>query len=190
MTDLPPGPVPARPWGDAVPWEALEDLAAGALPQAEATVLRARMASDPAWARAFAEVETVQHALEAEGLFAFPRSLAARIVEHALGAPRLGWAGVAWRAAASVALAVSAWSAWVGGAPALPRTGSLPAWAQAPVDLPGSEVLASAPSVPAGAAPWAALGAVVLLGAGLALARRWGTGLTGGRSLLGNGRAA
>jgi hypothetical protein len=194
MTATPPAPAPASaphdPPAEAIPWEALEDLAAGALPAAHAAHLCARIAAEPALASAFARVTTVQGALASEGLFAFPASLAERIAADLLAPAPLGWGAIAWRAAASVALAASAWAAWVGGAPSVSAPKELPAWARAPVDLSGRGLLGEAPALPAGSALWAALGACALLAGGVVLARRWGTGRSGTGGLQGAGRSA
>src|SRR5688500_11619865 len=64
----------------AVPWEALEDLAAGALPVGEARALERRLAAEPGLAAAYGRVLHVQRALDAERLLPFPASLAARIL--------------------------------------------------------------------------------------------------------------
>jgi hypothetical protein len=180
MTPTPPAPfeptgAPRAPVD--VPWEALEDLAAGALPPAEATALRARLATEPGWAAAYARVAALEHALALEGLYPFPAALAARIVDDAIGVRRLGAGALAVRVAAAVVLAVGAWTALLGRAPAPPTSDVLPEWTQAPIALPGERALAVAPAVPAPAAPWAAAGALALVAGGVVLARRWGTGL-------------
>jgi hypothetical protein len=166
--------VPGDP--DDVPWTALEDLAAGALTPQDAARLRARIAAEPALAAAFARVEALDAALALEGLHEFPADLGIRILDEALGVTRLGAGAVAWRVAAAVVLAVSAWVAVLGRAPAVPRADALPAWAHAPVALPADRALAAAPELPAPAAPFAALAAVALVAGGIVLARRWGTG--------------
>jgi hypothetical protein len=121
----------------------------------------------------------LDRALALEGLYPFPAALAARIVADAVGAPGLGAGAVAARVAAAVVLAVAAWTAFLGRAPAPEAREALPALMPAPVVLPTDRALAAAPALPAPAAPWAAAGALALVAGGVVLARRWGTGLRG-----------
>ena len=175
---------PLAPNPDAFepPWDDLEALADGALPPSRAARLHDEIRSHPGWPEAWARCEAVSRALGTEGLYPFPPDLALRILADTVGAPRLGALALLGRLAAAVALAVGAWSAWLGGAPAAPSSSGLPAWSRAPVDVSGSGLWAAAPAVPSSGAPWLAAGAVGLVAVGVVLARRWGTGPSQGEA--------
>jgi hypothetical protein len=173
----PPSGARAEP---PVPDEALEALAAGELPAAEAAPLRARVAADPALAGRLARALLVEEALRSLRVEPAPQGVVARVL---LGLPRPVPAsrrvllGRFAAAAASFALAAlslaEAAPALAAEAPAL-RLAEAVAPAAALARRVGSpETLSAVPDV-AGlpGAAWAALGAA-LLAAGPLLARRW-----------------
>lgn len=162
-----PSPVPYD-----LPYEALEDLVAGRLDPTAARALEARIAAEPAVARAAEEIRSVARALGHEGLYACPSALLAAIVaEYTVPAWSLGRRALAL--AACVLLAVGALTALTGRLPA-PDTPLLPALSAAPVVLPATDLLAQAPMIEGRLAPFAVALAGLLLAGGVLLARRWG----------------
>lgn len=124
----------------SIPWQALEALAAGDLPPRDALALRARLASEPELARAFAQIESEEAALRQLEAVPLPRGLLARIQQAVEGAARvpfgpvlgLRWAAV--RVAAAVLMFLGTWWMLHEGAPDLETlTRPLPAVAEVAV---------------------------------------------------------
>lgn len=161
------------------PWEALEALAAGELPPAEARALEARIRAEQGWTDAYAEVREVERRLRDEPLLPLPPMLVERVMAELLPTARERPLVVLARAAAAVLVFIASWLAFSGDVPALADIGPRTEVAAA---LP--QVLASAPEgrLPAEIGPategvdvasaLAAAGAL-LLGLGLALNLRW-----------------
>ncbi|MDJ0974200.1 MAG: hypothetical protein QNJ98_07055 [Planctomycetota bacterium] len=194
MTDtpLPPPDSPESP----IPWGALEDLAAGDLPPAEARDLQARIDQNPALAKAYAEAERLEALLRAEAPYAAPLGLTQRVLavvvpEATFARPR-PLATLA-RVAAVVLVFFSSWLIVGGETPALAAvreaplvTAALPTvktsavvpepdrWYRSPVLAEATAVARpeSTESVPGEPLVFAAAGLLVL-GLGVGLAARW-----------------
>ncbi|MHC5011686.1 MAG: hypothetical protein ACYTG6_12190 [Planctomycetota bacterium] len=167
-------------------WAALEALAAGELPAAEADVLRIRIRTDPVVAARYARVVAVEEALAAEDLLAVPPHVVEGVLAALPRGRRLVLQPLA-RMAAAVVLAFAAWLTSGGAAPTLA--------AAAPADVVGKTLepairlvplprvqephaaLAEAGVATESASPLAlgVVGALVLV-AGLFLARRLSRG--------------
>lgn len=191
-TPLPPSD-PSEP---PVPWAALEDLAAGDLPEDAARDLCARIDANPALSKAYAEAERLESLLRAERPYPLPLGLTRRVLavvvpEAALARPRP--LATLVRVAAVVLVFFSSWLAVGGETPALAAvreaplvTAALPRveaaavvpdprhWYRSPV-LAEAAVTAGpdAPDpVPGGPLVLAALG-LLAIGLGAGLAARW-----------------
>jgi anti-sigma factor RsiW len=186
---------PTRP--DPVSWEALEALAAGELPAAQAAALRARLADDPALQARYARVERTEGLLRAEAVAQAPAGLADRILAGLPSrtaaatrpAGRLLRLRALSRLAAAVVLSLGAWLAVAGttapraaaASPAVVGQALGPALQCLPhVEVDAAALPLSAPD--AGGAGWWAAAGLVLLAGGVLLARRLSRGIPAPRS--------
>jgi len=133
-----------------IPWDALEQLAAGELSAEAAQALRTRIDADPALRSAYAQVSHVEAALRGEPLWQAPLGLTARVLEGVVPQRRSRLMTFA-RVAAAVLVFFSSWIAF---------SGTAPAWADVKRPAPYLESVRDlAPSVELGESPTALLDA-------------------------------
>ena len=178
---------PDRPPGtpDEATWTALEALAAGEQPAAEAEAWNRRLAEEPALAAAYAEVTRIEHLLRAEPMLPVPLGLVARVAAEVAPARAPRPLQALARVAAAVLVFFAAWLAFAEETPAVADIRPGPALVDALPGLdPSGAVSQEARALLDTATPaelaasarggFLLIGAgIVLLALGLAIALRW-----------------